>query len=149
MDNKYLVFESKLLELFDRCPDCQAHTASSMTVTGTLLTIQQVCGQCGFSRKWNSQPFVNQMPAGNLLLSGAILFSGSQPAKCLQLLRMLRVACISRATFFRHQRQYLTPTVLSTWHEEQEQLFRQLGNLDGGLILTGDAHSDSPGHCAK
>ena len=32
---------------------------------------------------------------------------------------------------------------------EQEQLVEKLSNLEGGVVLSGDGRSDSPGHSAK
>ena len=35
------------------------------------------------------------------------------------------------------------------WKEEQEKLVERVRNLGGGVVLSGDARSDSPGHSAK
>ena len=35
------------------------------------------------------------------------------------------------------------------WKEEQEKLVERLSNLEGGVVLSGDGRSDSPGHSAK
>ena len=35
------------------------------------------------------------------------------------------------------------------WREEQEKLVERLSNLEGGVVLSGDGRSDSPGHSAK
>lgn len=96
---KYIVFESQLLELFVVCPHCEAETVPMTKTTGTLLSVQQVCG-CVFTRKWNSQPYVNQMPAGNLLLSGAILFSGSQPSKLGSAAHATSEGCLHQSSNF-------------------------------------------------
>ncbi|CAG2233521.1 unnamed protein product [Mytilus edulis] len=34
---------------------------------------------CGYTKSWKSQPISNTMPVGNLVLAGAILFSGNNP----------------------------------------------------------------------
>lgn len=145
---KFLVFEECLLSLFMVCPRCDGPVKPTAKVTGTLVTVDQECCACGFKRRWQNQPFLKQMPAGNLLLSAAILFSGSQAAKVLHLLEIMNVAAISKATFFRHQRKYLAPVIIQAWEKQQLQLVEQLAGMEGGLALCGDARSDSPGHCA-
>jgi len=90
------------------------------------------------------------MPAGNLLLSGAILFAGCHPVQTLRMLDHLRVATISPSTFFRQQSKYLQPTVIKVWKKEQDSLVEEIkANHGGKVILAGDGRSDSPGHCAK
>ena len=39
--------------------------------------------------------------------------------------------------------------MVKKWQEEQEQLVETLSNLEGGVVLSGDGRSDSPGHSAK
>ena len=85
---------------------------------------------------WNSQPFIKNIPVGNILLSAAILFSGSTPTKVLHFLNCLRVACITDRTFYLHQRQYLEPSVQSVWNHKQQQL---LSACELPLIIGGDA----------
>ncbi|PFX17073.1 hypothetical protein AWC38_SpisGene18627 [Stylophora pistillata] len=41
------------------------------------------------------------------------------------------------------------PVVIKTWKEEQEKLVERLSDLEGGVVLSGDGRSDSPGHSAK
>jgi hypothetical protein len=43
---------------------------------GSMVRFQQDCGICGYNRLWQSQPMTGAVPAGNLLMSAAILFSG-------------------------------------------------------------------------
>ena len=89
------------------------------------------------------------MPAGNLLLSAAILFSGSHFSKVQQLFRDMNMACISRTTFDNYQNKCLLPVVLNSWVSERKHLVHQLADMNGGLVLAGDGRADSPGHSAK
>ena len=89
------------------------------------------------------------MPAGNRLLSAAILYSGSMISQMLRMLKILRVECFSRQTFHKHQKNYLIPVVIKMWKEEQDKIIQSVSSLEGGLVLSGDGRSDSPGHCAK
>lgn len=77
-DRKYIVSESKLMELFSICPTCSFSTLCQIKkVLGTMIKIDQSCGMCGFQRTWDSQEMIGAIPSGNLSLSAAILFSGS------------------------------------------------------------------------
>ena len=145
------MFESQLLELFQQCPQCQQKAEGQVSHTlGTLVQIVQTCSHCDSTRVWNSQPFLRNVPAGNLLLSGVLLFSGSHPVQALRMLDMLGVRTISTSTFFRHQTQYLQPTIISAWQEHQAGLVKQLkADHAKQVILAVDGRSDSPGHCAK
>jgi len=96
-----------------------------------------------FAFKWDSQPVINDVPAGNILLSAAILFSGSLPSKTLQVLRIYGCASI------RHQSSFLQPAICNVWNEHQAGLFKQLRREKRPLIIGGDGRADSPGHSAK
>ena len=64
----------------------------------TCIAVRQLCSHCGHKRVWTNQLFIRDMPAGNILLSSAILFSGATPGKVLGLLNHMQVACISDQT---------------------------------------------------
>ena len=122
---------------------------------GTFISIRQACSHCGHVWMWNSQPFIKNKPTGNILLSAAILFSGSTPTKALHFLNCLHVACITDRTFYLHQRQYIEPQALwkycgsivqALWNHKQQQL---LSACELPLIIGGDGRADSPGHSAK
>jgi len=72
---KFLVFEEQLMQLFEVCRKCAQPAACHITsVTGTLIQVKQDCPHCKNSWTWDSQPFVRDVPAGNLNMSAAILF---------------------------------------------------------------------------
>uniref|UniRef100_A0A1X7TYQ2 Uncharacterized protein n=1 Tax=Amphimedon queenslandica TaxID=400682 RepID=A0A1X7TYQ2_AMPQE len=98
-------------------------------------------------RCWNSQPFVNETPLGNLLILAAILYTGSLPAKALHILQALKCATIIPKTYFRQQKRFLHPAVNSVYTRHQTELVRSCCNRE--LILAGDGRADSPGHSAK
>ena len=149
-ETKYFVFFSCLMQLFQLCPMCQQPAAAEVSrVVGTLIHITQKCHNCSYSRVWCSQPYIKKMPAGNLLLSAAILFSGSMISQTLRIFKILKTECFSRVTFHKHQRNYLIPVVINKWKEEQEHVIQSLSLFKGGMVLSGDGRSDSPGHCAR
>lgn len=50
---------------------------------------------------------------------------------------------------FRHQQQYVLPTVVLQWRQAQSSIIADLKSQNRGLVFAGDGRSDSPGHCAK
>lgn len=56
----------------------------SMKQDGTMVTVMQTCANCGDNFVWRSQPLVlGKYPAGNILLSFAILMPGASVNKIL------------------------------------------------------------------
>ena len=50
----------------------------------SLLRIKQVCSQCSNIFEWYSQSYIGKVPAGNILISAAILYTSCLPAKALK-----------------------------------------------------------------
>ena len=147
---KYIIFKSSLLELFKQCTSCYNECIGEVAYQkGTFVAVKQLCSHCGQQRVWTSQPHIKDTPAGNILLSAAILFSGATPGKILRMLSHMKVACISDRTFYYHQSQYLQPAVLSVWKCKQEKLLAQCRTQGTPLSVGGDGRADSPGHSAK
>ncbi|CAM4276375.1 unnamed protein product [Leuciscus chuanchicus] len=151
MADKFIVCESQLMSLFTICPACCGESKGSMNQKeGTFIKIKQVCATCGYERYWQNQPMLHRnMPVCNILLSGAIHFSGCMATQTLRMLALFGLQCISARTFFRHQHLYTIPVVMQAWQNEQTGVIRELKEMGGGLAISGDCRSDSPGHCAK
>ena len=116
---------------------------------GTYLHIEQHCSVCSNIFSWGSQPFVKNQPAGNILLSGSILFSGALPTKVIHVLKNFGCATICERTFFLHQKKHLQLSISSVWERHQANLLQQLHHEKRALIIGGDGRADSPGHSAK
>ena len=116
---------------------------------GTFIAVKQHCSHCEHQKLWASQPYIKDTPAGNILLSAAILFSGATPAKILRVLNHMKVACFTDRTFYYHQKRYLEPAVISVWKAKQSTLLAQCLSTGDPLIIGGDGRADSPGHSAK
>ena len=141
------MFRSHLLSLFTVCRSChQLCTGKVAQQMETFISVRQTCSHCGHVWLWNSQPFIKNQPAGNILLSAAILFSGCRPTNVFHVLHCLCVACITDRTFYIHQTEYLEPSVLSVWKHKQQQL---LSASELPLTIGGDGRADSPGYSAK
>ena len=143
------MFESCLLSLFTTCPLCHQKIDPIIHTIGSLLRVTQFCEECEYSRKWESQPFIKNVPAGNLLLSAAILFAGAQPTKMLRVLNLLKCATIKPRTFYEHQKCYLHVAISNVWMRHQMQYMEVLRAFDEPLTIGGDGRCDSPGHSAK
>ena len=100
LQKKYFVFEDALLSLFEKCENCSSTTTNiTKTTIGTFLHVKQQC-QCGHIRYWESQPFVRNTPAGNIILSASILFAGASLSKALRVLEFLAVHPFLLELFF-------------------------------------------------
>ncbi|CAG2249186.1 unnamed protein product [Mytilus edulis] len=99
-ERKFMVFESNLKELLQSvCLNCvSTKEIDSFNVIGTAVTVNLKC-KCPEITRWNSQPFSGTMPLGNLILAGAVLFSGGSISKILTFFRHASVCCFSERTF--------------------------------------------------
>ncbi|CAN8016641.1 unnamed protein product, partial [Ixodes persulcatus] len=143
---KFLVFDSCLRELLDRCLVCGAPECKvKLDFVGTMVRAEVTC-PLSHSRTWRSQPVLNRKPMGNISVCSAILFSGSSPTKVLRLFSFMGMQSLQKTQYFEFQRCYLLPAVTEVWHFEQATL---LDDLRGKrLCLAGDGRADTPGHSA-
>ncbi|XP_052407924.1 uncharacterized protein LOC127953072 [Carassius gibelio] len=118
--DKFIVCQRWLLSLFTVCSACCGETQGHiMHPEGTFIKVKQACGTCGYERYWQNQEKVHRnMPACNLLLSGAIHFSGCMASQTIRMLKLFGLQCISPGTFFCHQRYYSIPTIMQAWRNE-------------------------------
>ncbi|XP_061190833.1 uncharacterized protein LOC133198949 [Saccostrea echinata] len=149
-DRKFIISETKLLELFSNCRRCHKYTAASVQqVLGTMVKIAVECEFCGFTWQWSSQPFIGNIPVGNIGLSAAILFSGALVSKVLRVLNCMGVATITRRTFNSLQSAILFPVIARVWDKHQQEYASRALERGDPLVIGGDGRADSPGHCAK
>lgn len=145
---KYIVHENQLLELFRTCPVCTRHCVTDTVTVGTLLQVKQHCPHCDYFKEWSSQPTVNSIPAGDLQLCAAVLFTGSSFRQISKFLKAFNVQGLSEQCFYRYQAKLLIPTVSWQWKLEQDELIMETVGA-GPVTLGGDMRLDSPGHSAK
>ena len=107
---KFIVFFTSLLALFKFCPNCKADDPLvEVYEAGTMAQVKCTCTNEACKNKetiWNSQPYLpnTKIPAGNFLLSFAILIAGTSASKVVRVFQHMGTKCISLSTFFRHQR---------------------------------------------
>ena len=109
------------------------------SVSGSFLCITQFCNTCMHKRMWQSQPHIGNIPAGNILTSAAILYTGSLPAKALRIFMFLNCPTISSSTFFRHQSSYLQPAINVVWLCHQSMLLSKFKESKVKLQVGGDS----------
>ncbi len=109
---KFVVFLPQLMELFGNCPTCyMPGVLVEITKFGTMVQVQTTCNHSNCKKcnnVWTSQPRIkmpnSNIPAGNLLLSFAILTGGGSASKTLRIFEHMGLGSISLSTFYRHQR---------------------------------------------
>ena len=114
-----------------------------------FVRIIQWCNNCKTKRVWESQPYVGNIPAGNIFTSAAILYTGALPSQALRIFSFLNCCTINRDSFFRHQREFLQPTIEYLWNKQQQALLSRFKESSTPLAVAGDGRADSPGHSAK
>ena len=109
-ERKFIVFQSCLDEMFvqyccTKCGTCDMRRRQREV--GTMILVIFTCASCGTERSWTSQPYCGSTPAGNILLSTAIVCAGTTISKVERVLRHMSVACITKRTFHRHQEEFI------------------------------------------
>jgi len=87
------------------------------------------------------------MPIGNLLIAGAIIFSGASAGQVVHTLEAAKIATISTRTFRQMQCHYLLPAVDNVWGRHQTEVLNTCTGRE--VKLGGDARCCSPGHTDK
>ena len=96
--------------LFRVCPSCKADgLLTEQRVVGTMIEITSFCANPKCPKKemvWKSQPDMpgTRIPAGNFLLSFAILVAGASATKIRTVFGHMGLACISLTTYYTHQK---------------------------------------------
>ena len=148
----FIVFYCKLLQIFSLfCFICKRKNPTvTMKKSGTMVTVEQQCPSCGDqSFRWSSQPLIlGKFPAGNILLSFAVLMAGASISKVLLVFKHLGLAAYTARTFFNHQKMFLFPVILQYWETYRASLVTKLKDMTN-VAWSGDGRFDSMGHSAK
>lgn len=133
------------------CFKCKhANPTATMKANGTMVIVSQHCVKCGQNAfQWRSQPLVlGRYPAGNILLSFAVLMAGASISKIFLVFKHMGLYMYGVRTYFKHQTMFLFPIVLSHWETYQGNLIMQLKAMKD-VVWSGDGRFDSMGHSAK
>ncbi|XP_044126811.1 uncharacterized protein LOC122921008 [Bufo gargarizans] len=152
-EEKYIVFESCLKKLIMMIP-CRSETKCMSPLTqyrketiGSYLSIQVRCRSGHTRLLWESQPRHGYQPMGNVLLSAAVLFSGSSFLKSQHMFKLLNLKSIDKTTYYKTQSMYLFPTINHHWKEEQKAVIQSV--QERPLCLAGDQQLDNPRFSAR
>ncbi|XP_075692944.1 uncharacterized protein LOC142660247 [Rhinoderma darwinii] len=152
-EEKFIVFESCLKKLIMMIP-CMSETKCMSPLTqyrketiGSYLSIEVRCRSGHTSYLWESQPRHGYQPLGNVLLSAAVLFSGSSFLKSQHMFKLLNLKSIDKSTYYKNQSMYLFPAINHHWREEQKAVIQSV--QEKPLCLAGDQQLDNPGPSAK
>ena len=116
---KYIVFQDELLQLFKRCAICGEDVLDKDLVKkGSTLKITTLCKN-SHSKEWVSQPNVKRAAARNLLLSGAILFTGNRFSRVSEMASTVNLAFLSEPDYFNWQKNHLFPVINARWLQEK------------------------------
>ena len=140
-----------LMAIFNQfCFNCKADKPNvEIHRTGSMATVTQSCRQCGKEFRWKSQPLLfGKVPAGNLMMSFAILTSGVSISQVLLMFKHMGLLAMSVRTFFLHERKFLFPSVLLQWNKQCKSLIEKVKDLKD-VQWSGDGRFDSMGHNAK
>ena len=145
---KYLVFWSSLLLLFRYCFTCKEKTKiTSVRTRGTLLVVTMKCHNKHI-HTWRSQPMVNNTGAGNILLSGAILYTGNTFKRISEMFDSINIPHFSRTLFYSIQKTLLFPTLNSFYKRYRSKIINICTTREENNFI-GDGRSDLPGYSAK
>ncbi|KAL2079298.1 hypothetical protein ACEWY4_025042 [Coilia grayii] len=153
-ERKWIVNESKLIELFQRCPSCGAPLCNlnrHKKIVGSQITIKWKCDN-GHTGEWQSCPDTRGMPENNLLASAATLFTGATYTDIADWAGLLNLQLPHNTTYNNIQSSYLIPTIEETYKKQENAIRARLicqTLEDEDLHICGDGRSDSPGHSAK
>ena len=123
----------------------------SSVLCALSLLLSNVAGtqehlSCNYACAWRGQSCIKKIEicCYPLLFSTLVEWS-PKPWECWKFWR----SSVLAARHHKHQRNNLVPVIIKMWKEEQDKLVERLSNIGGGVVLSGDGRSDSPGHSAK
>ena len=118
------MFLNKLLLLFKHCHLCFAKNPRiTIKQTGTTISNTSACTACDQQFFWQSQPYIfGNYYAGNVLLSFAMLCSGSCIRKTLRVFEQMKICVFNETTYYYHQRHLLIPAIVKFWRSYQDKI---------------------------
>ncbi|XP_056100392.1 uncharacterized protein LOC130078757 [Rhinichthys klamathensis goyatoka] len=153
-ERKWLVNESKLMELFQKCTVCGASMCDvnqNVKTSGSRIRVLWKCNN-GHTGDWESCPTVRGMAENNLLAAAATLFTGGTYTDIADWAGLLNIQLPHKSNYYSIQSSYLIPVIAEEYKKQEDTIRARLicQTLDGeGVQICGDGRSDSPGHSCK
>ncbi len=145
-EHKFIVYKSKLDELLTKCPVCARPASSNVKTSGSMVTYTLQCPK-NHRYVWRNEPIKHRVPLLNLLIPGAIIFTGNTFKKAKAFADALGIQFISEGTHNIYQKKSVMPVIQEGWITTRRALLDKIG--DKPIGLSGDGRVDSPGHCGK
>ena len=99
-ERKFVVFESKLYQLFITCKECGCLCEIEKTHTGRSVTIKTVCCNSHIF-EYRSHSDLNNRPAGNVLIPSAIFFTGGSYEATKNFSQALNMNFVNKDQFYK------------------------------------------------
>lgn len=114
-----------------------------------MVTVNQQCSKCK-AFVWNSQSYMphGKYPAGNMVLSLAVLMAGACISKVLLSFCHLGLCCYLPCTFISDQRSFIFPTVICHWKFYRAGPVNKLKDMKD-VVWSRDGRFNSMGQLAK
>ncbi|CAG2238602.1 unnamed protein product [Mytilus edulis] len=147
-EKQFMVSESALSELLSVCRYCSGEAVALIKNTkGSMVVTNTVCLK-GHVSIWKSQSCHNNLPWGNLMTATAILCSGSNSSKVLQMFQHLNMQTISSRTL-QQTTDFVYISICIYGLGCRADSTSLIPRDDKEVIVGGDARCDSPGYSAK
>lgn len=141
-ERKWLVNQSRLMQLFENCHKCGGRILeTSVSSTGSQVRIKWDCVN-GHSGLWTSCPDVRGMPENNLLFSASTLFTGATYTTIADWAKLLNLQMPKKTTFYSIQSSYLIPAIDMKYKEQHQAIMERLLQKQTGVHVSGDGRSD-------
>jgi hypothetical protein len=124
-ERKFIVFESKLDQLFINCKECGSLCEIDKTHTGSMVTIKTVCCN-NHIFEWRSQPYLNNLPTGNLLIPSAIVFTGGTYEASKQFSQALNMNFVNKDQFYKVQSNVIFPIINKAYNIQQNAVIDEI-----------------------
>ena len=97
-----------------------------------------MCDQGHVSTRWWSQPrFPYGVPAGDVMMSSSLLFSGNNYEKIELFLKFLNIKCVEPTLFRGIQRNLLVPAIEEMWDTTLNNIIQKYKKPDIALVVIG------------
>lgn len=148
---KMIAFESSMKSLFARtiCTECGDPISADETIisyNGTAMKAKFTCMK-GHHTSWESQPVVNNKPAGNIMVATSIILSGETYTRIAHFADILSLKFIGATQFYELQKIISIPAIDRYYNIQRDVILHYLNGHE--LTLSGDGRCDSPGFSAK
>lgn len=136
-----------------RCGEiCKKKLDYSCETKGSVVKLRWTCHNSHLGM-WTSSEIISESHStpiylNDILITACVFISGNNYTRFAQTCQFLKVAVPDRSVFYRNQRLFITPAVLTMWHDMRSTVIDVLSPYEH-ILLGGDGRNDSPGFSAR